>query len=123
MVSRHSACPTIVDESQYKYFVVSSDWIIIDCSAPPPYLEYNRCPGDKGSGKLIYSVTYFCGETLDSHSGYELCYVTLSVEAHPVVESFNCLRQEIVGYELPDTMFAFSYSFSATPMDVVACLE
>lgn len=69
MVSRHSACPTIVDESQYKYFVVSSDWIIIDCNAPPLYLEYNRCPGDTGSGKLIYSVTYFCGETLDSHSG------------------------------------------------------
>ena len=60
---------TYVDESWYKYFVVSSDWIIIDCSAPPLYLEYNRCPGDTGSGKLIYSVTYFCGETLDSHSG------------------------------------------------------
>lgn len=97
--------------------------ITVDCSAPTLYLEYDKCPGDKGSGKLTYSATYFCGETLNSHPGYELCYTTLSVKAHPVVKVFNCLRKEIVDYELPDTMSAFSYSFSLILEDVVACSE
>ena len=100
-----------VDTSSYQYFAVSSGLIIVNFSESPFYLEFDRCPGDKGNGKLRYAVSYCCGETLDNHPGYEVFDVTLSVEAHPVIESFNCFRKEIIGYELPDTMFAFSYSF------------
>ena len=112
-----------VDTSSYQYFAVSSGLIIVNCSESPFYLEFDRCPGDKGNGKLRYAVSYCCGETLDNHPGYEVFDVTLSVEAHPVIESFNCFRKEIIGYELPDTMFAFSYSFSAIPIDIVPCSE
>ena len=112
-----------VDTSSYQYFAVSSGLIIVNCSESPFYLEFDRCPGAKGNGKLRYAVSYCCRETLDNHPGYEVFDVTLSVEAHPVIESFNCFRKEIIGYELPDTMFAFSYSFSAIPIDIVPCSE
>ncbi|MBS1370006.1 MAG: hypothetical protein HPZ91_08650 [Lentisphaeria bacterium] len=70
--------------------------------------------GDDNTEPFHYQYAYDCHMDLDSHPGYGVVVIVMGVWLNPLVREFDCLREEIVDYRAPDSLFDLSYRYSGT---------
>ena len=46
--------------------------------------------------------------------GYIVYEISMTVWLHPIIREFDCMREEIIGWQLPNDQFGLSYSYSET---------
>ena len=69
---------------------------------------------DPEGGVFSYVYVYDCGQELDDHPGYIVYEISMTVWLHPIIREFDCMREEIIGWQLPNDQFGLSYSYSET---------
>ena len=78
----------------------------------PPYEK------DTKTEDFHYVYSYQCGQNLETHDGYRLVYVSMSVWLCRIIKDFECNRQEVTDYIFTNKS---SYAYSETPGKVRIC--
>ena len=115
------ASKTIIDDDSTFLQPYYTNTVLVPCSNSEKDFVHLYIPpyeGDTETEDFHYVYSYQCGQNLETHDGYRLFYVSMSVWLCHIIKDFECHRQEVIDYIFTNKS---SYVYSVTPGKVGIC--